>query len=275
MTSIAAVVLCLNEYSQLTRCIKSLKWCDEIYLVDSGSSDGSKELAERLGAKVFVKTRRDRFIITEQRNWALSHLPINSKWVLFLDADEEIKTPCKESIMNSLVKYSYYSGFEMAPRFWFLGRWLKRTQGYPNWHPRIVRLGANSFSGGVWESFTHLENVGKIQEPYEHYAFSKGTDDWISRHMRYSSWDANSIIQYNKTQDQSTFSTTRKLRLRILSAKAWPLKPLARFIRLYIFNGGWIEGWQSLLFSLLISSYELFTITKIIEHTRKEKGLDL
>ena len=83
---------------QLKRCLTSLSWCSEIYVVDSGSTDGSIELAKMLGAEVAVNKPEGRFLITEQRNWALVNLPITSEWVIFLDSDEEIKEKCKDLI---------------------------------------------------------------------------------------------------------------------------------------------------------------------------------
>lgn len=275
MKTIAGVVLCMNEVSQLKRCLTSLSWCSEIYVVDSGSTDGSIELAIMLGAEVAVNKPEGRFLITEQRNWALDNLPITSEWVIFLDSDEEIKEKCKDWIVRAINEDNSNTGFEMTPRYWFLGKWLKRTQGYPNWHPRILRKGLNKFSGGVWESFESLRHIGQIKEPYEHYAFSKGIDDWLLRHMRYSSWDADSITDYQKTKCRNSFNTNRKLRSRIIGAKYWQVKPVARFFEKYILNGGWTEGWQGLIFSIMMSFYELITVIKIVEYRRKEKGLDL
>lgn len=275
MKTIAGIVLCMNEVSQLKRCITSLSWCSEIYVVDSGSTDGSIELAKKLGAEVAMNKPEGRFLITEQRNWALDNLPITSEWVIFLDSDEEIKEKCKDWIVSAINEDNSHTGFEMTPRYWFLGKWLKRTQGYPNWHPRILRKGLNKFSGGVWESFENLKHIGQIQEPYEHYAFSKGIDDWLLRHMRYSSWDADSIVEYQKTKSKNSFNTNRKLKSRIIGAKYWHLKPIARFFEKYIFNGGWTEGWQGLIFSIMMSFYELITVIKIVEYRRKEKGMNL
>ena len=274
-SGIAGVVLCLNEVDNLPRCLSSLRWCNELFVVDSGSTDGSQICAEQMGA-TFVERRQDgQFLITEQRNWILREGIIKSEWVLFLDADEEIGERCRDVIEQTIRVNKRYDGFELTPRYWFLGRWLKRTQGYPNWHPRLVRQGAIWFKGGVWESFDVSNRIGRIQEPYEHYAFSKGIDDWLDRHKRYAQWEAEKITTYLEEGDTRSLGTTRSLWLRKTTAKAWPLKPLMRFVQKYIVQKGFLEGWQGLLFALLMATYDLITIVKVIELLRARKGEDL
>ena len=155
--TIAGVVLCLNEAKNLPRALASLTWCDEVLVVDSGSTDGSQEIAIRYGARVLEHRQVGQFLITEQRNWALNQGGLQSDWVLFLDADEEIGGRCKQAIQKAIQHPAAADGYELTPRYWFLGRWLKYTQGYPNWHPRLLKRGILHFEGGVWESFLLLE----------------------------------------------------------------------------------------------------------------------
>lgn len=275
MPTVAGVVLCLNESENLHRCLRSLWWCDELLVVDSGSHDGSQEIARKLGAQVAERKQEKRFLITEQRNWALEHGGLSSDWVLFLDADEEIGVKCKDSITQAIRTQETMVGFELTARYWFLGRWLKRTQGYPNWHPRLVCRGKVLFEGGVWESFSAKEKVGRITEPYEHYAFSKGIDDWLERHQRYADWEAVRILDYLSGGGAEAFGTRRWLRLRKFAAHMWPLRPALRFSQKYVLQGGFLEGWQGLVLALLMAGYDLITVIKVIEHRRKSRGLQL
>jgi glycosyltransferase involved in cell wall biosynthesis len=276
-------VLCLNEAPNLPRCLQSLDWCDEGLVVDSGSDDDSREVARRHGFKVLEHRQPGRFLITEQRNWALTQAGLRSDWVLFLDADEAVGPACALAIQQALLQAAAAEatdqpspeGFELTPRYWFLGRWLRRTQGYPNWHPRLVRRGRMGFEGGVWESFPAGRRVGRIAEPYEHYAFSKGIDDWLERHRRYADWEAERIVAYLDGAGDGALGTRRWLRLRRLAAQLWPLRPLLRFCQKYLLQGGFLEGWQGLLFSLLMAGYDLITVVKVIERRRRERRLPL
>lgn len=272
--TIAGVVLTLNEEFDLNRCLASLSWCDDLLVLDSGSTDSTRDIAISHNARFITHIQPQPFLITDQRNWALNHCDITCDWVLFLDADEEISPHLMHEILFA-ISQNNKNAFELTPRYWFLGKWLKRTQGYPNWHPRLLRRGTIHFEGGVWESFSSQVGVSRIYTPYEHYAFSKGLDDWIDRHQRYSTWDSKQIHEYNNSPSSNTYAHTRQRYIRSLSSSLWPLRPVVRFLQKYILSGGFLEGWQSLLYCLLIFTYDLFTVVKFIELRRRSQGLNL
>jgi len=274
-TSITGVVLTLNEEVSISRALASLSFCDEVVVVDSGSTDSTEQIAIHHGARFVRHIQRDYFSITEQRNWILDSGIINSEWILFLDADEEIGEPLKKILLRITTDPTSKSVYLMTPRYWFLGKWLKRTQGYPNWHPRLLRHGCARFQGDVWESFDTKVTIGKISHPYEHYAFCKGLDDWLERHRRYATFDAEQISKINKYNNPQYLKTQRWRIARLISARLWWFMPCLRFVQKYILSLGFLEGWQSLLFSLMMSFYDLMIIIKIVEIRRREEGLSL
>ena len=273
--TIAGVILTLNEEQDLSRALESLTWCDELLVLDSGSTDSTQQVAERYQAR-FIQHRQDPpFLITDQRNWALDHCGLSSDWVLFLDADEEVGSKLVQAIKSSIHSGSKLDAYELTPRYWFLGRWLKHTQGYPNWHPRLIRRGATCFEGGVWESFAPDSRVGRISVPYEHYAFSKGFDDWLERHRRYSTWDAEQIVAFLATRQSTALATRRWRRMRLFLSQFWWLRPPLRFLQKYLLQAGFLEGWQGLLFALMMAGYDMMTVIKVIEIQRKRCNLPL
>lgn len=272
---LAAVILTRNEESNIARCIASLGFCREVVVLDSGSSDRTTEIAESLGATVRTHVPPQPFRISDQRNWILDHHEFVSEWILFLDADETVPDALRERLVRLCSGDAAHSHYMLTPRYLFMGRWLRRTLGYPNWHARLLKRGATRFAGGVWEHFDAAGPSGTIDEPYDHYAYSKGLSDWLARHDRYSSWDAQKAVDFLKSGDSKDLGTARKTGLRTLAARLWPMRPLARFVHVYILRLGFLEGWQSLVYSLLLSFYELMTAVKIIEIRRRERGLPL
>ncbi len=266
-----AVVLTKNEVANLSRCFASLRWCAEIVVIDSGSTDGTREEAERLGARVLVHVQPPPFKIAEQRNWALREAGILTPWVVFLDADETIPSGLADALEGGAAKNDV-DAYELTPRYIFWGTWLKRTQGYPNWHPRVVRVGHAWFEGGVWEHFASGTRTGRIDTPYDHFANSKGLSDWLARHDRYSSWDADKIVAFLESKDAASLATTRKLGLRKMAARLWPLRPWVRFLQMYVLRLGFLEGRAAFAFCLLYFFYEWMTVVKIVEKRRLFRG---
>jgi len=274
-SKIAGVVLTLNEEQDLARALQSLSWCDELLVLDSGSTDSTQQVAERYQAR-FIQHRQDPpFLITDQRNWALDHCGLSSDWVLFLDADEEVGSKLVHAIQSSIHSGNNLDAYELTPRYWFFGRWLKHTQGYPNWHPRLIRRGSTCFEGGVWESFAPDSRVGRISVPYEHYAFSKGFDDWLERHRRYSTWDAEQIVAFLTSRHSTTLATRRWRRMRLFLSQLWWLRPPLRFLQKFVLQAGFLEGWQGLLFALMMAGYDMMTVIKVIELLRRQKNMPL
>jgi len=276
LAPITAIILTQNEEGQLARAIGSLQFCNRIVVVDSGSTDATARVATECGAEFVLHIPAPPFRISEQRNWALDSLSITTSWVLFLDADEMIPEQLAAQLSAiSISSPAAFDAYELTPRYLFWGKWLRRTQGYPNWHPRFVRHGYARFSGGVWEHFDSTRSIGRIDNPYDHYANAKGLRDWIDRHYRYALWDAEHIVEFIESGNHSAIGTERKRWLRIIAARAWPLRPLARFLHMYIFRLGFLEGWKALNFCLLYFCYELMIVNLIVQIRRQRRGLDL
>src|SRR5664280_591234 len=189
--TVCAIVLTLNEEAVLPKCLRSLDWVDDLVVLDSGSTDATERISSEHGARFLVRIPDGPFLISEQRNWALANSGTHASWLLFLDADEVVGPELVCELRRALSSPSTHDAYELTPRYWYLGAWMRRCMNYPNWHPRLVRTrGVARFSGGVWEHFAEGASVGRIETPYEHFGNAKGIGDWLKRHDRYSTWDA-------------------------------------------------------------------------------------
>lgn len=252
-----------------------MSWANERIVVDSGSTDRTREVAEENKARFIVHIQTGQFNIAAQRNWVLEEVVIASDWILFLDADEEVTPALRAEIEKELARCGAKNAFELTPRYMFWGRWLKRTQGYPNWHSRLVKKGDVRFRGGVWEHFDETACIGRIAEPYDHYANSKGFGDWLERHDRYSTWEAQRIVAFLESRDPEAIGTKRKVQLRLWAARCYPLRPLIRFVYIYVIRLGFLEGMPALIFSIQYALFEWLVVLKVLDLRRRHQGKEL
>ena len=195
--------------------------------------------------------------------------------MLFVDADEVITAPLADEIRRRCASENGPDAYQLAPKYVFWGRWMRRCMHYPTWHDRLLRRGCVGFGGGVWEQFVPAIETGQIHEPYLHYGNSKGFEDWLERHDRYSSWDAKSIVQYLETGAPSSFGTRRRLRERRLAARYWKARPVLRFILMFVVRLGFLDGPEAFVFCIRYALYEYMTVEKVAEEQRRRRGLPL
>ena len=164
-TECAVVILTMNEEDNIGAVLDSVSgWAAQAYVVDSGSTDKTVEVAERHGATVLHHCAPGAFVITDQRNWSIEALAPTDDWVLFLDADERA-TPEFLRAVETATRDDGLDGYYAAPRFIYQGTWLRRFMGYPNWHPRLVQTSRCRLIGGVWEDFPRQPVSGTSRSP--------------------------------------------------------------------------------------------------------------
>lgn len=269
--SYSIIILTKNEGEIIGKCLDKLPPGIDVFVLDSGSTDNTEEQAISKGAHLSTHNMSP-FIISEQRNWALKNLPIKTEWVLFLDADEYISEELHQKIIES-TQQSDYNAFRLTPKFIFWGKWMKRIQGYPNWHDRLLKKDEVKIEGGVWEKFDENAKVGHITIPYDHYANIKGFNSWLEKHNRYASWDAQKT--YDFLYQNKDIGTSRKKTLRKLSAKLWWMRPWSRCFYMYFIRLGFLEGWQAFYLMMHYFLYEYMIVFKIIELKRLAKHKSL
>src|SRR5207244_8094899 len=133
---VSVLVPIKNEAENLSRCLACVQWADEIFVVDSQSTDNSAQIAERHGAKVVQFEFNGSW--PKKKNWALEHLPFKNDWVFILDADEVLPAEAGVEIAKAIRNANAIAGYWINRRFFFLGRWLRHSY-YPNWNLRLFR----------------------------------------------------------------------------------------------------------------------------------------
>jgi glycosyltransferase involved in cell wall biosynthesis len=267
--NITAVVLTYNEEGNIRHCLKHLLWASRIVLVDSGSTDRTVEYAKKSGCDIYHNPWPG---FADQRNWALDHTDVETEWVVFIDADEEVTRPMQEEICRTL-KETDYSAFYICYKVMFFGKWVKRSSSYPVWHPRIVRKNHVRFKNaptGHGEAWDVIGKVGHITEPYVHYSFSKGLSFWLEKHNRLSTIECEAYFDAKRTPLRAMsdlLARDRHKRRQGLRALSYylPFRPFFRFFHQLIIRGGILDGPAGWTYCGLYLAYEIMISAKIRE----------
>jgi glycosyltransferase involved in cell wall biosynthesis len=263
---LSIIILTRNEANDLPACLESLRWCDDLHIVDSGSTDQTIPIARAAGAKVSTHGFES---FGRQRNWALDCCDLRHEWVLFLDADEQASPEFVAAMRKAINEVApNVSGFYCCWKLMLEDRWLRRCDSFPRWQFRLLRRGAArfcDFGHGQKES----DIVGRIEylrTPYLHFAFSKGWTKWVERHNRYSSQEA--LARLNSTyRFADLFRETGTHRMAVLKTLAVRLPgwPFSRFCYSYFFKFGFLEGSRGFIYCVNIGYYEFLIKIKMRE----------
>lgn len=157
---ISACIITLNEEDNISRCLASLKFADEIIVLDSGSSDRTTELAKSFGAKI-VRREFDDYV--SQKNHVVS-LAKNS-WILSVDADEEISAKLENEIREILGgREPEEDGFLIPRLTMYMGKWIRHGGWYPNYRVRLFKKSKGRFVGGKVHESVRLEGKKGIKK---------------------------------------------------------------------------------------------------------------
>lgn len=277
---VSVVIPALNEEDNLPACLTSVLPAEEIFVVDSQSTDKSAEIAESYGAKVIQFHFNGRW--PKKKNWSLENLPFSHEWVLIVDCDERI-TPELWAEIETAIQNPNYQGYYLNRRVYFLGTWLRHGGRYPDWNLRLFKheqgryenLGTegvpNTGDNEVHEHVILKGQVGYLKQDMIHEDF-RDLFHWIERHNRYSNWEAR--VYYNLLQGQEDTGTIGAnlfgdavQRKRFLK-KVWvklPFKPLLRFLLFYIIERGFLDGRAGYIYARLLSQYEYQIGVKLYE----------
>ncbi len=270
---VSIVVLTLNERVNIADCLESCDWCDDVHVLDSGSTDGTRELAESLGASVHVNPFES---FGKQRNWAIDNIPLKHDWVFHLDADERFTPELVREIAELLREDPPFDGYHVPHKLMFMGRWLKRAGGYPTYQMRLFHKSRMRFiDHGHGQREAPETRVGTVGEPYLHHVFSKGLYDWLDKHNRYSSLEALQVIKQaghrTRLSDITASDPVRRRRAWKELGYRLPARPTLRMFMTLFVLGGIFEGRPARTYARLLAMYEEMISLKLrLLRTRSE-----
>lgn len=276
-TSLDLVVLTYNEEANLEHCLESVAGLvKNVFVVDSGSTDATVEIARRHGAQVFTRAFTNQ---AEQFNWALDNLPLQSEWVLRLDADEYLSPELRDEIAGALPTLpAEVTGLYLKRRMIFLGRWIRHGGYYPTWLLRVFRSGkARSELAEMDEHIVLLEGASRrLRHNFSDHN-RKGLSAWLLKHEAYASRQVRVLLRGQRERD--TGGVAPKLfgsqaeRKRWLRHKLYGRAPLFTraalyFVYRYFLRLGFLDGLPGLIFHFLHAGWYFFYIDAKVYESR-------
>jgi glycosyltransferase involved in cell wall biosynthesis len=277
---VSVMIPAKNEEANLPACLESLSRADEIFVVDSKSSDRSVEIAEQYGATVVQFHFDGRW--PKKKNWSLENLPFRHEWVLIVDCDERIPPELWEEI-EAAIQNSAYDGYYLNRKVFFLGTWIRHGGRYPDWNLRLFKHKKGRYENLKTEE---IRNTGD-NEVHEHVILEGASGylkndmlhidfrdiyHWLERHNRYSNWEARVYLNLlNSKEESGTIGASlwgNAVQRKRFLKKIWvrlPFKPTLRFILFYIIQLGFLDGKAGYIYGRLLSQYEYQIGVKVYE----------
>lgn len=269
MSNITVVVPVKNEAKNLPSCIEVASAIGPIVVVDSMSSDDTREVAIAAGAEVLNFEWNGQF--PKKRNWTLRNYAFKTEWVLFLDADEFVSPEFIQELKAALSNTEHV-GFWLNFSNHFMGQKLHGGDAFRKL--ALFRVGAGEYEKIDEDNWSHLDmevhehpvlfgSIGEITAPIEHNDF-RGLKHYIAKHNEYSSWEAARYKRLLKKQGVEWSSLTDRQKKKYRNLAKWWFAP-AYFVITYFVKRGFLDGSVGLHFALMKTIYFYQIRLKIIE----------
>jgi glycosyltransferase involved in cell wall biosynthesis len=241
--SLTACIVAFDEEDRLGDCLASLRWCDEIVVVDSHSTDRTREIAAAAGARVI---ERDWPGHVAQKEFAIRQA--QHDWVLCVDADERISPELEKEIVELRdAGFPDMAGWKLSRVSNYLGRWIRHGTWYPDLKLRLFDRRRGRWTGHDPHDRVEVDGrVGRLRGELLHHPY-RSLEDHLA-----------TIDSYTTTMARELHEAGRRVRLSDLV-----LRPPARFFVYYVLRGGWLDGWRGLLMAYLAAHYVRLKYAKL------------
>lgn len=231
---VSAVLIVKNEQEKLPECLESLMWADEIVVLDSGSSDKTVEIAETFGAVVATRCDWEGFGIQRRRAEEIA----TGDWIFMIDADERVSPELQKNIQH-VIAQNTYGIYEVNRLTWCFGRFMKHSHLYPDWIPRLYPKGLANFDD------TRVHE--RLRNP-KHALTYRLDGDLL--HYGYDSIHDVTKKASHYAQEWAIERAEKGYKGSMVSAYG---RSLWCFLRMYVLSGGFLDGKQGLLMSVMMS----------------------
>lgn len=271
-TGISVLILTKNEQKDLPGCLATVSWSDDVIVYDSLSTDATTEVAESCGARI-IQRAFDNW--ASHQNWGLRNIQFKHPWVFYIDADERMTPDLVQAVQQIVQSPGDYAAFRVHRRDFFMGTWLRHVQASA-FYLRLFRPGRMRYERLVNPVSIVDGPVGAVSGYLDHFPFSKGIGHWLERHNAYSTFEARQIIDNRRAHIAfslgKAFTATdfheRRFHQKELFYRM-PLRPVVKFILLYFWKGGILDGRAGLTYALLQAIYEYMIVLKVRELARE------
>lgn len=275
---ITVIIICANEEANIGRALSSVRWCDNVVVVDSYSLDRTEAICRSFPNVTFLQHPFENF--AQQRQYALTCGSVKHPWVLALDADESVTAELRDELIDIANRYVHGQpvAYDIAMRLIMWGKWLRHSSEYPIY----------------WRRFIHVEHCRFVQEGHADKVIANGMvgtarhdlihDDarglghWLDKHNRYTTQEASfALNELCKVPMRHLISRDRMQRRRALKKlfRRLPFNGLIRFVYLFVFKLGFLDGVKGYEFCQLRAMQHFIVRLKIKEMlVQKERVLE-
>ncbi len=275
MTPVSVLILTRNEQQDLPGCLASVAWSDDVHVLDSLSTDRTREIAREAGAQV---TERAFDGYASQRNAGL-RLPFRHPWLLVLDADERVPPALAreiEAFVQGAGTHVDVAAARMRRRDIWWGTWLRRSQISP-FYVRLLRPERARYEREINEVLVVEGPIADLAQPFDHYPFSKGLDHWLDKHNTYSRMEAQLIL--SRSVPQPSWRTAlfgadfneRRVHQKAIFYRL-PARPLIKLAYMLVWRRGVLDGVAGIRYALLQTIYEYLIVLKVKEAEQGQRA---
>ena len=269
--NISVLIPTLNEEKNLPFSLESCAFADQVFVLDSGSTDRTREIAEDAGAS-FVYHSWEGY--ARQKNWGIENLPIESDWVFILDADEVITPPLRDELL-ALASGNVptdKAGFYVNRYFVWEGKEIRHCGYYPSWNLRFFRRGKARYEErDVHEHMVVDGPVGYLKGEM-HHEDRRGREYLWQKHLNYADLEAREMVKIVTGEStgglKPSFFGNALERRRAIKERIWPFLPgrwALRFLYMYVLKCGFLDGAAGLDMCRFMTRYEREIAKKFIE----------